>query len=162
MPATAHLSPAQSAQLVKLSRRTIMRAIEAGELSAFRDNRNRWQIIYQELERWAGTKCSLSGQGPSDAHYNAHIAHPDARLSEANQNESARDLAAARLTIAKLEARLDERAALVRAAEARAQAAEDLAQKLTNHLAAHAASEPVAALPPTPPPSRRWWPWRRS
>ena len=69
---------------------------------------------------------------------------------------------AARLTIAGLEARLEERAALVRAAEERTQAAEadrdhwrTLADKLTERLA-----ERPVALPPEPPP-RRWWPWRK-
>lgn len=35
------------------SRRTVMRAIEAKELNARRDNRNRWQIDEVDLAQWA-------------------------------------------------------------------------------------------------------------
>lgn len=134
-----------------------MRAIEAGELPAFRDNRNRWQITRQELENWAGAQWAPSGQRPPDAHQNAQLSGPD-------RDSLAEDLVAARLTIAGLEARLEERAALVRAAEERTQAAEadrdhwrTLADKLTERLA----ERPVALSPEPEPPPRRWWPWRK-
>ena len=160
-PTPAHLSPAHAAQLAKVSRRTIMRAIEARELLAFRDNRNRWQISRQELENWACAQWAISEQRSPDAHLDAHPAQPDAHLPTVDQDTLANDLAAARLTIAQLEVRLEERAALVSAAEARAQMAEadrnrwrDFAEKLTDRPAA-----PPADLPTTSP--RRWWPWRR-
>ena len=158
-PTCVPLSPAQAAQWAKVSRRTIMRAIDAQELPAFRDNRNRWQIAPQELERWADAQWAPTGQRPPNAQLCPLDAHPSA---QAAKDDTAHDLAAARLTIAQLEARLEERAALVRAAEARAQAAEALAQKLADLLAARAAPEPVA-VPSSPPsaPPRRWWPWRR-
>lgn len=168
-PTSPHLSPAHAAQLAKVSRRTIMRAIEAGELPAFRDNRNRWQIIRQELENWAGAQWAPNEQRPPNAYSDAHIAQPDAHLSKADRggldrDSLADDLVAARLTIAQLEARLEERAALVSAAEARAQMAEAdrdswraLAEKLTDRLA-----ERPAVLPPEPePPPRRWWSWTK-
>lgn len=164
-PTLRSLSPAKAAQLAKVSRRTIMRAIDAQELRAFRDNRNRWQIGPEELEKWADTQSSPSGQRPHDAHLTAH---PD-------QNETALGLAAARANIAQLEARLDERAALVRMTEMRAQAAEAaragaenravaaeaLAAKLTDLLATCAAAAPAAPEPAAVPSPRRWWPWRR-
>lgn len=50
----AHMSPAQAAQHVGVSRWTIMRAIKSNDLSAFRDNRNQWRIPQQELEIWKG------------------------------------------------------------------------------------------------------------
>ena len=171
-PIPAHLSPAQAAQLAKVSRRTIMRAIDHKELLAIRDNRNRWQITRQELEKWAGAQWALSGQCPPDAQPNAHLAQSDAQLSGADRDSPAdpggpdrdslaEDLAAARLTIAQLEARLEERAALVSAADARARMAEAdrdcwraLAEKLTDRPAA-----PPADLPAPSP--RRWWSWRR-
>lgn len=138
-----------------------MRAIEAKELLAFRDNRNRWQITRQELEKWAHAHRALSEQSSPDAHSDAHLAQPDAHFPKANQDTLANDLAAARLTIAQLEVRLEERAALVSAAEARAQMAEAdrdrwraLAEKLTDRPAA----PPVDLPAPLP---RRWWPWRR-
>ena len=73
------------------------------------------------------------------------------------------ELDTARLTIAQMEARLEERTALVSAAEARAQMAEAdrdrwraLAEKLTNQPTAPSA-DPASSRPS----SRRWWPWRR-
>lgn len=156
MPTSAPLSPAQAAQWAKVSRRTIMRAIDAQELPAFRDNRNRWQISPEALGTWASAQWASTGQRPPDVQPCPLDAHPSA---QAAKDDIAHDLAAARLTIAQLEARLDERAALVRAAEARAQAAEALAAQLTELLAARPAQEPDAA-PSVPP--RRWWPWRRS
>lgn len=138
-----------------------MRAIEAKELLAFRDNRNRWQITRQELEKWACAHWALSEQHSPDAHSDAHIAQSDAHLPKVNQDTLANDLAAAQLTIAQLEVRLEERAALVSAAEARTQMAEAdrdrwraLAEKLTDR--------PTSTPDPAPAPSpRRWWPWRR-
>ncbi|AYF04233.1 hypothetical protein PY32053_04748 (plasmid) [Paracoccus yeei] len=161
-PTITSLSPAQAAQLAKVSRRTIMRAIDAQELRAFRDNRNRWQISQEELEKWTYAQFAPSGHRPHDAHPTAHPP-PD---------EIALELAAARANIAQLEARLDERAALVRMSEMRAQAAEAaragaenravaaeaLAAKLADLLATRPAAPP--ADPPAPSP-RRWWPWRR-
>ena len=80
----------------------------------------------------------------------------------------ARDLAAARLTIAQLEACLAERAALVGAAESRAQSAEEerdrwriQAEKLAELLAVREALTPALASPSAPR-HRAWrWPWRR-
>ena len=142
-----------------------MRAIEAKELLAFRDNRNRWQITRQELEKWASAQWALSEQHSPDAHSDVHIAQSDAHLPKAAQDTLANDLAAAQLTIAQLEVRLEERTALVSAAEARAQMAEAdrdrwraLAEKLTDRPTAPSA-DPAPSLPAPPP--RRWWPWRR-
>lgn len=150
--------------MAKVSRRTIMRAIDNKELLAIRDNRNRWQITRQELEKWAGAQWAPSGQRPPDAHPDAHLAQSDAQLSGADRDSLAEDLAAARLTIAQLEARLEERAALVSAADARARMAEAdrdrwraLAEKLTDRLAERPADPPPE---PTAPPRRAWrWPW---
>ncbi|QIE44008.1 helix-turn-helix domain-containing protein (plasmid) [Rhodobacteraceae bacterium SC52] len=47
------MSPAQAAHQAKVSRRTIMRAIENHDLKAFRDNKNHWKIAAQDLEQWA-------------------------------------------------------------------------------------------------------------
>lgn len=142
-----------------------MRAIEAKELPAFRDNRNRWQIIQQELENWAGAQRALCEQRSSDAHHDAHYTKLNAYAPGANRDNLAEDLAAARLTIAQLEARLQERAALVSAAEARAQMAEadrdrwrSLGEKLIDRLAEHEAQAPASV--PNVSKYRRWWSWR--
>lgn len=47
------LSPNEAAKQSGVSRRSIMRAIEAGELAARRDNRNQWQIEAESLAHWA-------------------------------------------------------------------------------------------------------------
>jgi excisionase family DNA binding protein len=54
------MSPAHAAQAKNVSRRTIMRAIEALELKAIRDNRNHWKIDPQDLDKWADTQCAPS------------------------------------------------------------------------------------------------------
>lgn len=141
-----------------------MRAIEAQELPAFRDNRNRWQITAEALDNWAGAQWASSGQRPPNAHPDAHLALSDAHLSGPDRDSLAADLAAARLTVAQLEVRLEERAALVSAAEARARMAEAdrdrwqaLAAKLTDRLAERPADPPPE---PPAPPRRGWrWPW---
>ncbi len=51
----AHLSPAQAAQAVSVSRWTIMRAIKNHELKAIRDNKNHWRIDPNELDRWSAS-----------------------------------------------------------------------------------------------------------
>lgn len=139
-----------------------MRAIEAQELPAIRDNRNRWQISLEALGTWAGTQWAPTGQHPQDAQFCPLDAHPSAQTVK---DDIAHDLVAARLTIAQLEARLAEREAVVGAAEFRAQSAEEerdrwraQAEKLTELLAARQAPTPSLA---SPSPPRRWWPWRR-
>jgi hypothetical protein len=57
------LSPNQAAKRSGMSRRSIMRAIEAGELAARRDNRNQWQIEVECLAHWA-----RSGHAQVEAH----------------------------------------------------------------------------------------------
>jgi len=47
------LSHNEAAKQVGVSRRSIMRAIEAGELAARRDNRNQWKIEAEALAHWA-------------------------------------------------------------------------------------------------------------
>lgn len=49
-----HLSPGKAAALTRRGRTTVMRAITSGELTAFRDNANNWQIPVQALADWTG------------------------------------------------------------------------------------------------------------
>lgn len=44
-----------------------MRAIERHELKASRDNRNRWKIDPQELDKWASAQSAPSGPALPDA-----------------------------------------------------------------------------------------------
>lgn len=62
------MSPAQAAQAAKVSRRTIMRAIERHELKASRDNRNRWKIDRSDFAIWADAHCAPREHAQSDAH----------------------------------------------------------------------------------------------
>lgn len=120
-----------------------MRAIEAHDLKAFRDNRNHWKITPQAIEEWANAHCAPSEQRPPEAQVLA-------------QDETALELAAARATIAQLEARLEDRAALVRAAEDRAQAAE-LDRDRWRNMAERLVDPPAPPIPPSR--RRRWWPF---
>lgn len=47
-----HMTPEHAAQVAKVSRWTILRAIKSQQLKARRDNRNRWQISPQDLDEW--------------------------------------------------------------------------------------------------------------
>lgn len=47
------ITPNEAAKRTGRSRRTIMRAIEAREIEANRDNRNQWQIAEDALAQWA-------------------------------------------------------------------------------------------------------------
>lgn len=50
------LSPRQAAQLAQVGKSTIMRAIDAGDLQAMRDNRNQWQIERDALDKWTADR----------------------------------------------------------------------------------------------------------
>lgn len=159
------LSPREAARLTRAGRSSIMRAIAAGHLPARRDNRNQWQIEREALDRWNTARAD------HDRTMTVDRSGPD-RSTWADHPKTALALAAARATIAQLEARLEDRAALVRAAEDRAQTAEDrtraaeaerdrwraLAERLTEREAPQASSSPPSQAAPRP---RRWWPWSR-
>lgn len=66
MPISSPISPTQAAQHVKVSRRTIMRAIESQDLQAFRDNRNHWKIALPALDAWADAQCAPTERAQSD------------------------------------------------------------------------------------------------
>ena len=135
------LSPREAARIAKVGKSTIMRAIEAAQLEGRRDNRNQWRIERTALDRWTMNRPSPDRDSPVGR-------------TGANRSTLADDLDAARLTIAQMEARLEERAALVRAAEADRDRWRTLAEKLTNRSAVPPAD------PPAPLPRRSWrWPW---
>lgn len=54
------MTPKQAADRAKVSRGTIMNAIKDGNLIAFRDNRNHWQIHPDKLSEW------MAGRGDND------------------------------------------------------------------------------------------------
>lgn len=71
-PTSEMLSPAQVAERAKVSRRTVMRAIERLDLKAIRDNQNRWRIASQEADRWALRTCAPSEQRSPETPTYAH------------------------------------------------------------------------------------------
>lgn len=146
------LSPREAARIAKVGKSTIMRAIDAAQLEARRDNRNQWRIERSALDRWTTDRPGSDRDSPMDR-TEPDRDSPIGRIG-ADWSTLADDLNTARLTIAQMEARLEERAALVRAAEADRDRWRALAEKLTDRPAAPFAD------PPALPPRRAWrWPW---
>ena len=58
------LTPEQAAQLAKVSRWTILRAIKSQRLQAKRDNRNRWHISPNDLEAWSAHTVQAQQNAP--------------------------------------------------------------------------------------------------
>lgn len=54
------LTPQQAAEHAGVSRGTVMNAIKDSSLSAFRDNRNRWQIPIEELSKWMSERSDIA------------------------------------------------------------------------------------------------------
>lgn len=151
-------SPREAARLVQVGRSSIMRAIASGDLPARRDNRNQWQIELEALERWRAGRPDHDRPMSNDPDRLVDRTSPDHLSALARElAETRAQVADVRSQNAQLQARLEERASLVRAAEARAQAAEALATKLADLLAAREAPAPAAN--PTAPKHRRWWWW---
>ena len=146
------LSPREAARIANVGKSTIMRAIEATQLEARRDNRNQWRIERSALDRWTMDRTGPDRDSPTDR-VKTDRDSPLGR-TRADWSTLVDELDTARLTIAQMEARLEERTALVRAAEADRDRWRALAEKLTDRPAAPPAD------PPAPAP-RRWWPWRR-
>ena len=67
MPSKMLISPAQAAEIIGVSRRTIMRAIETQNLQAFRDNKNHWKIEMKALNQWKSTEHARSEHAHSEA-----------------------------------------------------------------------------------------------
>lgn len=136
------MSPAQVAQTTNTSRRTVMRAIEAQELPAFRDNRNHWRITPQAVERWAHAQCAPSVQAPTsneNAHLSPTIAYEADELSVEREARRVAEIDAAQL-----------RGKLI-ATEAERDRLYSIVQNLTE-----AQNKPVEAT------RRSWWLWKRS
>ena len=148
------LSPREAARIANVGKSTIMRAIEATHLEARRDNRNQWRIERSALDRWTMDRPGPDRDSPTDR-VKADRDSPLGRTG-ADWSTLVDDLDKARLTIAQMEARLEERAALVRAAEADRDRWRALAEKLTDRSATNFADQPAHS------PRRAWrWPWSK-
>lgn len=60
------LSPREAARIAKVGKSTIMRAIEAAQLEARRDNRNQWRIERSALDRWTTDRPGSDRDSPMD------------------------------------------------------------------------------------------------
>ena len=96
-----HMTPEQAAQAANVSRWTILRAIKSQRLQARRDNRNRWQITRDDLDRWSAhsvrTVCEPDPE-PDTAQHDETPALREALAAEtarADAAERARDQAEA-------------------------------------------------------------------
>ena len=98
---TTTLTPLAAAAYAACGRTTIMKAIKEHDLKAVRDNRNRWRIKPQDLEKW------MEDRPVSDA----TLTVTDASLaldSRAGEGDTSVKLAAAEEKILGLEARLSD------------------------------------------------------
>lgn len=138
------LSPREAARIAKVGKSTIMRAIEATHLEARRDNRNQWRIERTALDRWTMDRTGSDRESPTDRTKSDRDSATG--RTEADWSTLTNDLDRARLTIAQMEVRIEERAALVRVAEADRDRWRALAEKL-------------AEQPPSRPLRYRWWPF---
>lgn len=136
MPTPMPMSPTQVAQATNTSRRTVMRAIQAHELQAFRDNRNHWKITPQAVEEWA------LAQHPPSAH---------AQLMPTIEMPSAHSVPTPTEAIEPLEIeRQARRLADVEAAELRGKLAATEAERDRLHAIIQSLTAPQAKR-------RRWW-----
>lgn len=117
------LSPEEAAKRVGVSRRTLLRAVQRGELQAVRDNRNRWRVDVESLDAWAAARLP-SGPSPAQAQSALDAAQSDGeRLAAIRERDELRVQLAGRL------AELDGVRELLRAVEADRDVWRDLARQ---------------------------------
>lgn len=90
-------TPATAAKHAKCGRTSIMRALQSKELNGDRDNRNRWKISLQALEKWMQSR-SVTDRTPP---VTVQVSDRDQARSEAWTQ-----LAAAEATIEELRSRI--------------------------------------------------------
>lgn len=95
------LTPLAAAAHASCGRTTIMKAIKSHDLKAIRDNRNRWKIEVQDLDRW------MKDRPVSDATLTVTAASLTLD-SRAGEGDTSLKLAAAEEKILGLEARLSD------------------------------------------------------
>jgi len=128
------LTPHQAAASAKVSRGTIMNALNKGVLIGFRDNRNRWQIKPDDLSKWLSDR-SDNAIGKSD---NSDTYKPPA----IDENT---------LRVAMLEAEIKSKDQRIFDLERDRDAWKAQAQEL--------ARRDISNVPLIAPPRRRWWPF---
>lgn len=125
----AKLSIREAVKLFNVSRPTLTKALKIGKVSGVQDGKGRWEIDPSELSRA----------------YQPRVSHPDQKdemfttFTESDKVE------------------LERLKGALTAAEARAEAAEKLAQERAEHI-----EDLRRILPPSTQPKIRWrWPWQK-
>ena len=90
-------TPATAAKHAKCGRTSIMRALQNKELLGDRDNRNRWKISLQSLEKWMKTRPDTDRRCPVSV---------QASGQDQARSETWTQLAAAEATIEELRSRI--------------------------------------------------------
>ncbi len=87
------LTPQQAADRVNVSRGTIMNAIKDKSLIALRDNRNRWQISYDNLSDWVAGRTDNDSDklGKIDSEKSLHIDEKVLRIAMLEAEVKAKD-----------------------------------------------------------------------
>lgn len=67
----SHMSPAQAAKAVGVSRWAVLRAIKAQVLKATRDNRNNWMIAPDDLAAWRAAQAAHTVRNGASAQLTA-------------------------------------------------------------------------------------------
>jgi len=73
VPTHLPMSPKVAAETANVSRRTIMRALSSFELKGSRDNRNRWLIRHDDLDKWISQRTVPSERAQLDAQLNHNV-----------------------------------------------------------------------------------------
>lgn len=136
MDTSRTLTPATAAQRAGVSRTTIVRALQAGELQGLRDNRGRWNISPEALEDWRKHRAR---------NVQEHRAHTD----------HSREIAQLRATVASLRQITAEQAAQIARLEAEARAAVARADAATDERDAWRSHAATLAQRGEPPPAQR-------
>lgn len=76
------LSPVEAAELAKVSRPTISRALKSGDLHGIRDNSGKWKITHEALHEWASRRTPVQFEQRSNS-VHEQLAHAREKLSAA-------------------------------------------------------------------------------
>lgn len=124
------LTPEQAAKRANCGRSSIMRALKNGDLPGTRDNRNRWKIDPQDVDRWSQNRPDNDRSQTADmTGQNVDIARTAALEAENGQ----------------LRERLNEM-----------RAERDHWRQIASNLSA----QTEILVPKVMRQVRRWWPWR--
>ena len=134
------LTPQQAADRARVSRATIVRALQSHALQGIRGNDGRWNIDTEALDRWNALRANTVHAQAMNSDHAAEIRRLSEQLNSARQEIAERDA-----RVARLEAEAAARAARITDIMADRDAWREQAQRLADR------GEPR----PTPPPERR-------